>query len=246
MYTHPLISSTIFLSIAAEDTFFCGMNEIILRPPVNLSEDWMIVIFLFALVSLAYTRKLYPARLARLWKSTWNVRALRQAIREEPNTPRASLLFNISFYLVFSLVIFLVIKYFGIEPLGYSGILLYIVLLAGVAGIYLLKAIGIRLVQIMADGDFGLTEYEYNVFLMNRMIGLILLPFALFMAYAPTAEIKPVFYAVVAICVLMIVYRMMRGLINALSEGVPPFYIFFYICTLEILPLAVCIKALSL
>ncbi len=222
------------------------MNEIILRPPVNLSEDWMILVFLFALVALAYTRRLYPARLARLWKSTWNVRALRQAIREEPNTPRASLLFNISFYLTFSLVIFLVVKYFGLEPPGYSGILLYLILLAAIAGIYLLKTIGIRLVQLMADGDFGLREYEYNVFLMNRMIGLILLPFALFMAYAPTAEIRPIFFTVIAICGLMIAYRMIRGLINALSEGVPPFYIIFYICTLEILPLAVCFKALSL
>ncbi len=222
------------------------MNEIILRTPVNLSEDWMILIFLFAVVSVAYTRRLYPARLARLWKSTWNVRALRQTIREEPNTPRASWLFNISFYLIFSLVIFLIVKYAGLQPLGYSGILLYIILLVGVAGIYLLKAIGIRLVQVLADGDFGLSEYEYNVFLINRMIGLILLPFALFMAYAPTAEIKPVFYTVTAICGLMIAYRMIRGLINALMQGVPPFYIFFYICTLEILPLAVCIKALSL
>jgi len=222
------------------------MNEIILRTPVNLSEDWMILVFLFALVSLAYTRRLYPARLARLWKSTWNVRALRQAIREEPNTPRASLLFNISFYLTFSLVIFLVIKYWGIQPLGYSGILLYIILLGAIAGIYLLKTLGIRLVQIMADGDFGLAEYEYNVFLMNRMIGIVLLPFALFMAYAPTVEIKPVIYTVLVLCGLMIFYRMIRGLINALSEGVPAFYILFYICTLEILPLAVCFKALSL
>jgi len=96
------------------------------------------------------------------------VRALRQAIREEPNTPRASLLFNVSFS--FSLVLFLLIKYSGIKPLGYSGLLLYIVLLACVAVIYLIKTVGIRLVQMMADGDFGLTEYEYNVFLVNRMI----------------------------------------------------------------------------
>ena len=222
------------------------MNEAILRTPVNLSEDWMILVFLFAIVALAYTRRLYPARLARLWKSTWNVRALRQAIREEPNTPRASLLFNVSFYLIFSLVLFLLIKYSGIKPLGYSGLLLYIVLLACVAVIYLIKTVGIRLVQMMADGDFGLTEYEYNVFLVNRMIGLALFPFALLLAYYPLSNIQLIFNIAIGLIILMVVYRMVRGLLNALSQGVPPFYILFYICTLEILPLAVCIKAIGL
>jgi hypothetical protein len=222
------------------------MNEFIPRTPVNLSEDWMILVFLFALVALAYTRRLYPARLERLWRSTWNIRALHQAIREEPNTPRASLFFNISFYLTFSLVLFLVIKFFGNEPLGYSGLGLYAIILGTIMGIYLLKTIGIHVVQILADGDFGLMEYKYNVFLINRMIGLMLIPFALFLAYAPTTEVQPALWAALSVSGVMIIYRIMRGLINALSMGVPPFYIFFYICTLEILPLAVCFKAFSL
>lgn len=222
------------------------MIEFIPRTPVNLSEDWMILIFLFALVSLAYTRALYPARLERLWKSTWNVRALHQTIREEPNTPRASLLFNISFYLTFSLILFLVIKYYGHEPLGYSGLGFYLLILGAVVTVYLLKTIGIHVVQILADGDFGLMEYKYNVFLINRMIGLMLVPFALYIAYAPTTSVRPALWAALGVCVVMIVYRIMRGLVNALSMGVPPFYIFFYICTLEILPFAVCCKALSL
>lgn len=222
------------------------MNDLVLRPAINLSEDWMIVIFLFGLVSLAYTRKLYPTRLVRLWKSTWNVRALRQAIREEPNTPRASLLFNIFFYLIFSLVLFLIIKFLEIRPLGYSGIVLYLILLACVVGAYLVKTVGIKLVQLVADGDFGLAEYEYNVFLINRMIGLFLFPLSLFLAYAPTAIIRPFVYAASAVFITMALYRIIRGLLNAISQSISPFYILFYICTLEILPLAVCIKALNL
>lgn len=224
---------------------FVRMNEIIPRAPLNLSEDWMIVIFLFAFISLAYTRALYPARLIRQWKSTWELRSLHQAIREEPNTPRAYLLFNISFLLVSSLAVFLIAKFFHIQPAGYSGVLLYLILLAAMALVYLIKIIGIALVQFIADGDFGLSEYRYNVLLINRTIGLLILPFTLFLTYAPTLSVKPVIYVIAVLFALMILYRIFRGLINARSLGVPSFYIFFYICTLEILPLAVCIKAIA-
>ena len=221
------------------------MNELVPRPAVNLSEDWMILIVVFSLATLAYPRSNYPLRISRLWTSMWNIRILRQAIREEPNTPRANLLFNISFYLQASLILFLTLKFFGIQPFGWSGFLLYALLLLCVVGAYAIKIVGIRIVQILGDGDFGLTEYEYNIFLMNRGIGLFLLPVSALLAYLPKLHIQPFLLGAALIFGLMIIYRMGRGLVNAASEGIPVFYIFFYICTLEILPIIVCVKALS-
>lgn len=221
------------------------MNQLIPRPEVSLAEEWMILVFLFALVTLAYTRSTYPMRIKRLWSSMWNVRIMRQAIREEPNTPRANLLFNISFYLLASLVLFLTLKYFHIEIWGMHGIGMYLILLASLTAAYAIKVIGIRMVQVLADGDFGLTEYEYNVFLMNRGIGIFLFPLACLLAYLPQIQIHWLIIAAGIIFGMMVLYRMGRGLLNAASEGIPIFYIFFYICTLEILPLVVCVKALS-
>ncbi len=220
------------------------MNEVLQRPAVNLSEDWMILVFLFALITIAYTRRFHPMRISRLWNSTWNVRILRQAIREEPNTPRANLLFNISFYLLTALVIFLGVKFFGLSPYGLSGFLLYLSILGGVISAYALKTAGIRIVQIMSDGDYGLAEYEYNLFLINRVIGLFLFPITAFLAYSPLYVIQPFVLSALILFVFMMIYRMLRGLFNAASSGVPVFYIFFYICTLEILPLIVCLKAI--
>jgi hypothetical protein len=221
------------------------MLDPVIRPNVNLSEDWMILVFLFALITVAYTRRFHPLRINRLWNSTWNVRILRQAIREEPNTPRANLLFNISFYLLTSLVLYLAVKHYAIKPLGFSGIGLYLLILLGVVLAYAIKTGGIRLVQVMGDGDFGLTEYEYNLFLINRVIGLFLFPITLFLAYSPLQMAEPFVFTALLLFLAMITYRMIRGLFNAASSGVPVFYIFFYICTLEILPIVVCAKALS-
>lgn len=220
------------------------MHDNVLRPEVSLGEDWMFPIFLFVLISLAYTRSFHPLRISRLWNSTWNVRILRQAIREEPNTPRANLLFNLSFFFMTSLLLYLVVKTTGLEPMGLTGFPMYLTLVVGVMAIYLIKTVSIRAVQLMADGDFGLTEYEYNVFLINRVIGLMLMPISMVLAYSPKIWVSPFIGAGLGLYAMMILYRMLRGFVNAAGSGVPLFYIFFYICTLEILPLAVGMKAL--
>jgi hypothetical protein len=222
------------------------MYEIVMRPEFNLGEDWMFLVFLFAFMTLAYTRRFHPMRITRLWNSTWNVRILRQAIREEPNTPRANLLFNLSFFFMTSLVIYLVVKFSGIRPMGLSGFPLYLTLVGSVMTMYAVKTASMRLVQLMADGDFGLTEYEYNIFLINRVIGLLLVPVTMILAYSPKIWISPFIGAALGLYAMMIFYRMLRGFVNAAGSGVPVFYIFFYICTLEILPLAVGMKALLL
>ncbi|MFN0030936.1 MAG: DUF4271 domain-containing protein [Flavobacteriales bacterium] len=221
------------------------MNEMIERPASNLAEDWMFLVFLFCTATLAYTRSSYPARISRLWNSMWNVRIMRQAIREEPNTPRANLLFNVSFYLLASLIVFLTLKRYGIGILGTSGSLMYVLLLTCLVVAYAVKSVGIRVVQMLGHGDFGLTEYEYNIFLMNRGLSLFLLPVAALLAYLPLQMLGYFFVAAAFIFALMVVYRMVRGLLNAASQSLPVFYIFFYICTLEILPMVVCVKALS-
>jgi hypothetical protein len=221
------------------------MKELITRPDANLGEDWMFLVFLFSFATLAYTRANYPLRISRLWNSIWNVRILRQAIREEPNTPRANLLFNVSFYLLVSLIIYLGLKWYGLHPWGTTGIVTYLLLLGCVLLAYAMKAAGIRAVQYLGDNDFGLSEYEYNVFLINRGMGLALLPTAALLAYLPKNTIYPLMILAGILYAFMVLYRMGRGLINASQQGVPLFYIFFYICTLEILPIVVCAKALS-
>jgi hypothetical protein len=217
------------------------MPEATLRQAVNLSEDWMILIFLFTLVSLAYTRRVHPARIFRLWSSMWNIRTMRQTIREEPNTPRANLLFNSIFYLQAGLAVYAGIEYFkpDVQAEGYA---LYAVIVASIFGIYLLKRITLRAISLLTAGDFSLSEYEYSVFLTNRMLGLLLFPMGLAIAYFPVYQAKTFILLSVGIIAVAIIYRLLRSILTAVESGVTPFYILFYICTLEILPSALGIK----
>ena len=217
------------------------MPEPTIRQAVNLSEDWMVLVFLFTLVSLAYTRRVHPARISRLWNSMWNVRTMRQTIREEPNTPRANLLFNSVFYLQTALLLYGAINHFRPE-VNFQGALYYLILVGLVFGIYLLKRIGLRSIGLLSDGDFSLSEYEYRIFLTNRLMGLLFFPLGLIMAYFPLNHADTILWTSGIISIFVIVYRTIRGLLTAVETGVTPFYILFYICTLEILPFALCAK----
>jgi hypothetical protein len=217
------------------------MPEGTLREAVNLSEDWMVLVFLFTLVSLAYTRRVHPARIFRLWNSMWNIRTMRQTIREEPNTPRANLLFNSVFYLQAGIIAYAGIKCFR-PDINLNGVLPYLTLVGILFGIYLLKRILLRSIAVLSAGDFSLSEYEYSVFLTNRMLGLLLFPLALAIAYFPSQQAASIIVGSAAIILIAISYRLIRSLLTAVESGVTPFYILFYICTLEILPSALGIK----
>jgi hypothetical protein len=218
------------------------MPEASIRQAVNLSEDWMVLVFLFALFSLAYTRRVHPARILRLWNSIWNIRVMRQTIREEPNTPRANLLFNTVFYTLAGLVAYVSIKCYRPDIAEQQGALLYPALVLSVLAIYTIKRLTLRAITFISDGDFSLNEYEYSVFLTNRMLGLVLLPIALFVVYFPIYQAKALIGISIFLVFAMLCYRIIRSVLTAIESGVTPFYILFYICTLEILPSALGIK----
>lgn len=217
------------------------MPEAIVRQPENLSEDWMILVFVFTLACLAYTRKVHPARISRLWNSMWNIRTMRQTIREEPNTPRANLLFNTVFYLQAALVVYSGVKCFR-PAFSLNGALTYLAIVAILFGIYLLKRITLRGISLLSSGDFSLNEYEYSIFLTNRMLGLVLFPLGLCIAYFPITQATVLIIAGGILIATAISYRLIRSILTAVESGVTPFYILFYICTLEILPTAIGIK----
>jgi hypothetical protein len=170
------------------------------------------------------------------------VRALRQAIREEPNTPRANLLFNINHALILGLFLYLTLCVWSVKWNEWPGFLLFLACVGVVLVSYAVKKLSISLVKFLGDGDFGLTEYSYNVHLINRVIGLFLFPILALLVYLPKNQSFTLWWIAATLVFGMVLYRIIRGVVNALQVNVPMFYIFFYICTLEILPWIVCTR----
>jgi hypothetical protein len=127
--------------------------------------------------------------------------------------------------------------WFSLQGLGF-----YLILVAAVFGVYLIKRLSIRLIKFVADADFGLGEYEYAVFMMNRLLGILIVPISMLIVYAPTVFLPQIFIGGMILISILLIYRLLRSLMTALELGIAPFYILFYICTLEILPTAIGIR----
>ncbi len=209
----------------------------VLRDTPNLYEYWMLAVFLIVLAILAYVRVAYTRRLFRLFSSLVRIQILRQVMREElVFSHRVSVLLFINFALVSSLILFCAAKYYG-WIIGYlNGWQLYLAIVSGVLGIYLLKLVGNSILRKVLRDPGLIKEYLFEVFLVNKALSVILLPFAIAVTFSNIGKLNVLFNIAGIIFLVFIVYRLIQGLIISLSYPISRVYIILYLCTLEILP----------
>ncbi len=216
--------------------------EPVLRSANQLSEDWMFPVFVLLLLGFAYIRSTYNIGLKNTWRSSFNVLWLRQTMREESNVPKEYIILQINFFILIGLSLYCLAKFFQWNILSLHGFLLFLFFTAIVALIYGIKTLGIFITRFLVDGDFSLSEYLYNLFLLHRLLALFLFLPVVLLCYSPLENSPSILIIIGLFLSVFYLYRLSRGLINALRSDVGAFYIFFYICTLEILPLLLTAK----
>lgn len=90
------------------------------------------------------------------------------------------------------------------------------------------------------------TYYFNNVGIRDKAFSIVILPLLILQYFAlPLKEIT--FWAIVLISSIYLALRWVSGVITGIKHGnLPFFYSILYICTLEIAPLAICVKAFSM
>lgn len=223
------------------------MSDSIQAFPEQINSWWITLILLLVLAAIAWIRVNYARRFVQLFNATINLRMLHQLMRQElVLSHRASIALSVIFMLNLSTFAYLCDRVFQFQLFQGSGFMLWVKYLSFFTLIYMVKLLFIELVKTWFDGDFGLSEYRYNIFLIGKVSGLILLPFIALAAYNATSYRKEVLIIAGMILLLLLFYRWFRGVRNAFQMRISPFYIILYFCTLEILPLVLLLKVLSL
>jgi hypothetical protein len=123
-------------------------------------------------------------------------------------------------------------------PYGLKGILLYLFNLLLLAGILLARIVILNLVGFLFNRIELFRDYLYHMFVFNKLLGIIILPQLPFMVFT-TGWIREIFFALAITTVaLNIAMRLIRGFAFSLKKDVLIFYMFLYLCALEIVPLA--------
>ena len=210
-----------------------------------IGKELLFYTLIALLLVFAFLKKLSSKYFTDLFRLFFRTTLKQRQIREQlMQSPLPSFLFNGFFVMTASLYVGFLFQHFhftSVENLWqlflYCGI--------GISGIYLIKFLGLKLSGWIFNAEEATNAYIFIVFIVNKMIGIFLLPFLILLAFTQGAiyEIS----LVLSWCGIgaLYIYRFILSY-GAVRNQVKlnPFHFFLYVCAFEIAPLLLIYKAL--
>jgi|AntAceMinimDraft_17_1070374.scaffolds.fasta_scaffold01289_4 hypothetical protein len=222
-------------------------NPICINQIRNNNEDFILGILIFCFVLFAWIQVSFKKRFFQICKAFLSKDFVNQLVREGNLFKEyVSIFLFINFFASISLLIYIT-NLFLLNIQYYSkGLLLYIEIFSFVLIFFLLKIFVIKFTGILFKAKKESEEHILHMFLFNYIIGVTLLFLLVFIIYANKIGII-VLYVSLVLTGLIYLYRLIRiGLIWSNNKKISMFYLFLYLCGLEILPLILLTKLIVL
>jgi hypothetical protein len=230
-YNHPFIAFN-------QAPVFMVMKE---RMPE--SKDNIFYLLIGLLFFVAFTRLLFPKYFHNTFRLFFQTSFRQKQTRDQLlQQSLGSLLLNILFFFSASLYLTLVLDFYDLTIFPFWKLLLYSLML--LAGLYIGKFLFLSFAGWVFHAKEGAETYIFIVFLINKIIGVMLIPFILVIAFAERSLVDAAVTASVILLILLFVYRYFVSLKSFRSDlHINPFHFFLYLCGVEIVPLLVISKA---
>lgn len=225
-------------------------TEIFSKEPVGapLTDQvqplWIPLVLFACLILLAWTRLFFRRRLTMVFSAVSAKNYANQLIRDgNLFNERIGLVLFPVYVAVLSLFIFLSLPLLNLSHEYGSRSTEYLFIAGGVLGLWFLKVTVVKLLSALFNTREHSRELLINMYLFNIFAGMILLPFVCCMAYADN---RIFFFSGLVIIILVYMMRLVRMWMIGFGLGkFSGFHLFFYLCTLEILPMIVLAKILT-
>jgi hypothetical protein len=123
------------------------------------------------------------------------------------------------------------------RPFDLQGGLLYLINFAMLTGIFLSRVLLVNLAGILFRRQKITREYLYNIFIYNKLSGIVVLPLLFFLVYTTGTLEELIFWITIFVLGAIVIMRIARGIVFSYRKEVLLFYLFLYLCALEIAPL---------
>ena len=198
--------------------------------------DWMLGVIITSFIFFAWARMIYGKFVGMVFQAAVNFFAANRIFNEQ-NVVRGRVfaLLNLLFYINTSLFICQSTNFFGISIVDYSGWWQFCICALALIAFFSAKTILLKMLEFVFENEaFGI--YNFSIYLFNKVYGMIMMPFVAAIPFVPDVVTEKLIWIGVSLFVLMYVLTLFRGLRICLRKGVSLFYLFFYLCALEILP----------
>lgn len=208
------------------------------------STDWITLVFLVCLIVFAWLQTSYSKRLGQIFRAVAQPHHVNQLEREgNLFKERITLGLGLIYYLVSSVFVFQAFTMFGSIPPELNSLALAGIILAGIFLYQLIKSAIIYFIGVIFNTGESARQYQLIILIFNYIIGIILFPVAVIAFYWNSSAIL---IAGIVIVSLLLLYRIFRGILTGRdNRSYNLFYLFLYLCTLEILPLLLIFKLIS-
>lgn len=212
---------------------------------VSQTSDFYLLLSLCLL--LGVIRFIDPRYFVNLWAAFWNPTLSNRQLKDQlQGAGLPNLLMNIFFSFTLGAYVYYVVRFYTPQPSGViPSSLLILMLIAGTAIIYAAKYMAVRFSGWAFRVEAVTEHYLFNVFLINKILAMILIPFVIVLAFA---DYKVVHQTVVVSFIaggILLLNRYLRSWqVFGSFFQYSKFHFFMYLCASELLPMAVLMKLL--
>ena len=227
--------------LTTEDTTFDSHG---MQRPVNNQDDWIFILIIAAFALLAFVQVFYNRRLKMILQAVYARHYASQLLREgNIFNERVSIVLFLIYLIAFSTFLYEGLKLFSHVTGFMPDLTFYLILLAGIFLFWIAKVALIQISGMIFTTQKRSFEYLLHAYMINLAIGLFLVCILLPMIYLNG---KVFFYIGLGFLLIMFVFKLIKGISIGFSfTKFSRFHLFLYLCTLEILPLAVLVKFLT-
>jgi len=226
---------------------YLGFNKppvyMVMKERVPENKDRLFYLLTGLLFFVAFIRVIFPKYFQNTFRLFFQTSFRQKQTRDQlVQQGLGSLLLNLLFFFSAAVYLTLILQYYKLAVFPFWELLLYCCL--GILLLYLGKFLFLVFAGWIFNVKEGAGTYIFIVFLINKIIGVVLLPFILVIAFSDGQLVEAAVTASLILIGLLFFYRYFISLKSFRRDlHINPFHFFLYLCGVEMVPLLVIGKA---
>lgn len=210
-------------------------------------KELLFYVLVMLLILFGLLRQAFPKYFSDMFRLVFRTTLKQRQVREQLiQTPFPALMLNIFFVLVAGFYLNFILQHYHIEPVNNQWLLI-VYCAAGILLIYFIKFIGLKFSGWLFNMEQAASSYIFIIFIINKLLGIVLLPFLVLLAFTTGSLYMFSLSLSFAIIGGLLIYRFILTYAAIRNEvKVNPFHFFLYLLAFEIAPLLLVYKGLLL
>lgn len=146
------------------------------------------------------------------------------------------------YFTTFSLFLYILQNKTGWIPYDLTRIKLFFFNLILLITIMLSRHLFVKILGSIFEQQKLFSEYLNHGYFYNKLAGIVLLPLNFLIIFTAAYFHEIVYYFTIFLLLLILAMKLLRGIIFSLKHSILNFYLFLYLCALEIVPLLLLYK----